>query len=211
MRQPLSLNTYCGLCNRLRVIASFSTICNKPFNIIWDMDEECNGEFEEVFELNKDYPILKTTDITEDDLVIDNFVRSFKPFGPKHINKLFKPSKRVLERIRDTELPKLYNAIHVRRNDNYDRRVMEFDEFDEFITESEHPVYLSCDEVETKKHFTAKYPNKIIIHNNFHNDGLRKTDLIQAVADIWISAQAQEFMPNKGSSFSDFILTLRKK
>ena len=211
MRQPLSLNTYCGLCNRLRVIASFSTICNKPFNIIWDVDEECNGEFEEVFELNEEYPILKTADLTDDDLVIDNFVRSFKPFGPKHINKIFKPSKGVLERIKDMQLPKVYNAIHVRRNDNYGHRVMEFEEFEEFIAGSKHPVYLSCDEEGTKEHFTTKYPDKIITHNNFINNGLRKTDLIQAVADIWISVQAQEFMPNKGSSFSDFILTLRKK
>ena len=207
----LYLKTWSGLCNRLRVIASFKEICNQPFNIVWTPDQLCDGKFTDVFEVLNDFPIHETVERKDNMVWVDNGVQQFKAnLTRSNITNIIKPNQKVWDRIKEIELPEEYNSIHVRWTDFPKRKRKPFIEFKNFITDSKLPVYVSCDDKKIWEELSNMFGSKLLGHSFFRETNeLRSTDLLQAVADLWICADSKNFLGNRGSSFSDFIESLR--
>lgn len=204
------IKTWSGLCNRLRVMISFGEITNKPYNIIWDADKNCPYEFDEMFVL-KDPAYKVVNRVPEDDsaTIIDNGVRQFRNFNFESIDKLIEPNREVYKAIEKLNLPEKYNSVHIRTTDFHPKKRRPITEYNDFINNSKYPVYVACDDVEVIKELN---PDKIITHNNFIKDlEKRKTGGVQAAADLWICKNAESFLGNRGSSFTDFIQILRQE
>lgn len=132
---------------------------------------------------------------------------------------MLQPKAHIIKIIND--INKIYNlntcySIHMRRSDHIalaklKNKYTDSLEFIDFINESPGKVYLSTDNKVTQNKYLKMYPNKIIFYKNITNiNDFRQTSLDHAVVDIYICSKTKNFKQSGFSSFSDFIIILRK-
>lgn len=122
------------------------------------------------------------------------------------IYPLFVPVLSIRQKVADFVPKKEYSAIHIRRTDHInlakrnDKLTVDA-EFEDFIKECSHPVFLATDCTKTQKCFLKKFSDIIFVYNVIDGKGLRQTTLEHALIDILIAAGASKF---KGSGFSSY-------
>ncbi|KAL1515868.1 hypothetical protein AB1Y20_002483 [Prymnesium parvum] len=213
-----------GLCNRLRVVASYALVARRegrPLTVVWPRTRECaHGLFTDAF------APIPNVEFVED--------------APEGVRPRFAPCAHDFHpAIKGTRgeddcyellalLPELaaavdatvracgpqFVSVHIRRTDHWGSTVTDAD-FDRFIsTYPEHNVYIATDNVETQKHLMQRFRPRARVHAPICDGAgsqLRQTSLMQAVIDLYCSAAADG--PFKGcptSSFSDTIFRLRR-
>ena len=74
----------------------------------------------------------------------------------------------------------------------------------------EKKVFLATDNSETQKMFLSRYGDRICFYKEIKDsDELRKTDVVDAIIDLYICKDATKFKGTTGSSFTGFIQYLR--
>lgn len=215
-----------GLCNYLRVIFSWNLYAksiDKKLIVLWNITQDCPGFFLDYFKPIKNVKILKDYDIESYETIdyegcmwhpdYDPFkmfiYEGLKPLP--YINKIINIKKKIFE-------GNCYTAVHIRRTDhvNLAKRNGQFTtdkEFIDYISESEcNGLYIATDNKVTYDYFKEKFPGKIIIkkyHRRKESRGLRYTSMLDAVLDIYMCVNSDEFMGSGYSSFSELIYHLR--
>ena len=205
-----------GFGNRIRVVFSYLIYCiqnNKKLYVIWKLDDACNGYYLDYF-----IPIYNVQFSKIQNLKV-NYKGEF-PYKCSQKDyllalKLLIPKPSLQKEIDEKKGFDKYNAFHIRRTDHiklaikYKKFTTENDFFN-FISNSNLPVYGAFDNYQTQNMFLERYPairyNILIPNNNLR----RKTSLKDSIIDIFVCRDSESFFPSGYSSFSDLIMNLRK-
>lgn len=206
-----------GLCDKLAMIFSYlykARIEKQLLEVLWEIDQECNGHFLELFKPIKDLEFIENIKCTE------NIIIDWKP----HIE--FDPSKKfIYEELKLKENIKIkienlkskmnnYSALHVRKTDKLCKikapyfTLMPDDVYFDFINKQpkSYNIFLATDCVDTQNKFKLKYGNKIKCSSEMKfSEELRQTTLEIAVIDLFTCIDAKNFFGTQGSGFSRFI------
>ena len=123
--------------------------------------------------------------------------------------RLLRPANEILNC-----LPRgTYSAVHVRRTDHVNLKHVPEDSYSAFITRSNNNCcYIAADNAESYHRIQSAVQRSDVETLGKHawRNGHRKTDLKQAVIDLYACKNADCFMGQPGSSFSDAIELLRE-
>lgn len=205
-----------GLSNRLRVIFSYKRILNEneKLEILWKIDDNCNGHFLDYFE-----PINNVVFVNEVNEEINYKGCSSKEGVEFNYNDLIlnKEMKREL----DDRLSKLgneYISTHIRRTDHIElsksnNRFTTDDEFIDFFNkELNSKIFIATDNRETQQKFLELFKDRVVIFNEIKDvNTLRKTSLREAILDIYTCINSSKFKGSGYSSFSDLINKIRNE
>ena len=205
-----------GLCNRLRVLFSWLKIAkdnNCILEVYWNIDDHCNGHFLEVFEAIPGVIFIKKTPSKVD------YYGCYQHKDIDLTKALYSdliPKKQILSKIQDfTDRYKKFNAVHIRRTDYLklaERKKIAVSNYDyeRFISESEYPIYISCDNKDTQDYF-LDFSTKTFIKNKIINSKQRRqTSLEHAVFDMFVCCRSIKFLGTNSSTFSDLIYMLKQ-
>lgn len=225
-----------GLCNYLRVVFSYYEYAKqqgKSLIVIWYVTDACNGYYLDYFQ-PVDGIIFKKDN--NDDLPIDyKGCSTHSEIKPNY--SMLKLIPELQETI-NKKIVSLENyiAIHVRRTDHIElakskNRFTTDEEFIQFVNQyPEHNLYVATDNRKTQDMFIEKFPEKIkevkLINKEMDrkhlyfigingetrediSNCLRKTDLSDAITDIFVCVGSSKFKGSGWSSFSDFIKDMR--
>lgn len=215
-----------GLCNYLRVVFSYykyAKSINSELIVIWNKTRACNGYFLDYFESIEGIQILEDKNIwmkLYNMSFIDKIYYKGCSVHPNHSPDYTKlkllPHINNIVRNKIHTLENNYIAVHIRRTDHIQlakkNNIYTTDaEFINFIDKFKcnKNLYISTDNKKTYDIFCNKY-NKIVKFN-YHTVimGKRKTELVDAIIDIYICKYADNFMGSGYSSFTDIIKQLR--
>lgn len=205
-----------GLCNCLRVMLSWKRKAEsegRRLNVYWTITVACNGSFSKYFEALNNVQIFERQ--PSPDRAID--YHGFDACGPFDAKDL-QLQPRLQEQVEALkgQLGE-YDAIHVRRTDLTpvavrDGNYIEDSEFFAFIEASDRPVYLATDNLATQRLYREKFGQKIRFMYEIpasRVNVMRQTPLEYAIMDLYMCAEARNFMGTAGSSFSEFIEIMR--
>jgi hypothetical protein len=208
------VETYAGLCNRLRVILSYRAKYG-PIEVIWPRDPEiAGGHFLDVLEPLEGVTFRDSgpADVRTLDALGGGWEEAWRELRPVAGDRLD-----VLELVR---FLRPYAAVHVRRTDNtaYAQREGVYTDDATFAAwiracRSES-VYVATDNLDTQialervVNESGKVPR--MWEPIAGHDAQRHTTLAHAVADLFLCAGAAEFRGSGGSSFSHTIATMRR-
>lgn len=197
-----------GLCNYLRVIFSFYNYAkskNLLLIVIWKKTGLCNGFFLDYFKPIKNIIFLRKNNgkkiFYQGNCGYPGFMPDYKEL------ELLPYFQEIINRKKDL-LENNYIAVHIRRTDHIklakkNKNFTSDNEFINFINEKKEikNLYIATDNPNTYLDFKNKYPEKVKF--NYHNikKGLRKTSLGDAVIDLFMCINSNEF---KGSGYSSF-------
>ena len=218
------IKTIAGLCNRLRVILSWRKYCiahNTPCKILWELEEACNGYFSDYFQ---PIPDVEFIDSLQNNQKIDvetyNINEDFNLTNEDF--KLLKP-KNEIQQILDSELNKLSNqdfiAVHIRRTDLKNHLYKKGFDFNmlnsiiiSFINNHDNKlIYCASDNRLDYLKLRKKYNNRFFQQKpKFIIRSFRKTELKQAVIDLFMCTLATNFQGTPESSFSEMIINIRQ-
>ncbi len=216
----MRLHAVGGLCNRLRAILSYLDEFGPPMHVVWAPDKAvAYGKFEDVFE-----PIPGVSFSTEGPFDVEDF----QWFGHGHRPnwfpfRLLKPTQNVLDSCHAAKPVKPYKAVHIRRTDHTSIQVdlsqpYPDDAFFAFLDEDDaQPFYLATDNAETQRKYSSRYGSRCKTYADVvsgcevqeFNNPQRHTDLFHAVVDLYVCADAGEFMGSPVSTFSETVNGLR--
>lgn len=203
-----------GLCNRLRVILSYFAKYNN-INVYWGIDNKiCYKHFNDIFENIHNINFLTSIPPKIDYkgysscLPIDHF---------KNFYLLLFPKKTIIDKIHSfiNLLDLNYDACHIRRTDHtklaIKHKCLTTDlEFINFIKNSEKKVYVATDNKMTQDFLKKLFKDKIVFNDGITNNiELRKSSLEDALIDLIICSNAQNFKGSGYSSFSETINILK--
>jgi len=217
-----------GLCNRFRFLFSFihkMKIENiqKKLIVIWEKDSNCNGFIWDIISPIGNCCVLKNNN--------KKFKIDYSSCGPvslyKNENYLeninFRPKKYLLNQFINiiNKLDNKYISVHIRRTDltNHIKHKNRIDDLytpdETFINfmncNKDYNIYIATDNHETQDIFLNLFPNRIkYIKKITKKEGLRQTNLEDAIIDIFVCAFSNKFQGTVFSSFSDFIKLIRK-
>jgi len=207
----VDINTNLGLCNRLRTLCSFydyAKINNEKLYVNWEIDEDCPGHFLDYFEP------LDGVVFNENNAVKSNgrWMRDRNPFAGYNIYKDLTPKKYILDEIKILKkiLKKNYTSIHVRRTDHNLSRdgknvFVKDSVFFDFLNKSNCNIYLATDNFKTQEKYFIRYKKRMPFVKFITGTGKRQTPLIDAVIDIYMCIESQNFLGTPWSSFTSFI------
>lgn len=224
-----------GLCNRLRVLFSYYYYIVKEkkdkLNIVWIVDEQCNGFFLDYFEP------LPNVEFYRDNS--NNFPNNYKgkkgvtaephpKYALTKFNGIFKeliPKPYLMDKINHNLklLDNNFVAMHIRHTDNIRNTINKninintpflkkhFDFFDKYI-KLNFNIYLATDNKNIQDIFYDKYPNNFKTNKNINEvTGLRHSTLENAIIDIFTCSYSKDFIYNHSrSSFRETICELIK-
>ena len=228
----IRLYSHSGLCNRLKLIASYkhlSDIKNKDIEMFWVKSVQCNVLFKDLFKpipnVNFTYLKLKgRTAVRPKNTAIktDLFPHDKKIKNKNHL--IFKPLDCIMKEIEETKkrIGGEYIACHIRRTDiitiqkKYKVEPPSDEMFEKFI--EDHPntkVFLATDNKNTQDKFIDKFRDRIfysivVSENGSTRHPKRTTSIQDAVKDVFLCIGATDFMGTACSSFSRFIENYRK-
>ena len=204
-----------GLCNRLRTIFSYYRLAqkeNKKLVVIWNKNRECPGHFNDYFVPIKDISFTNNNKLKV-------YYKGWDPhpdYSPDY--NLLKLNPHMLNIINQKrkKLDNKYNAVHIRRTDavkyaKINNSYTDDNQFIDFINKnSDKNLYIATDTKKTYNQFKNKFENlvKLPYHKTLY--GLRKTTLKDSIIDLYMCIYADKFKGSGYSSFSDFILEIRK-
>ena len=219
-----------GLCNRLRFLFSFihkmkKENIKKKLVVIWELDSQCNGFLWDIIKPIENCWTLRNNN--------KNFTINISSCGTvpvyKDCNYLrglsFKPTTQIMNNIIKIikNLNNKYVSIHIRRTDltnhlKYINKLHLYTKDNDFITflnkNTEYNIYLATDNTETQNKFLKLYPERIKYIKKIDNinkiKNHRKTDLQDALTDIFVCALSNKFKGTYFSSFSSFIELIRR-
>jgi|TARA_R110000824_G_scaffold90840_1_gene221594 hypothetical protein len=227
----IRLYSHSGLCNRLRLIASYkhlSDIKNKDIEMFWVKSVQCNALFKDLF---KPIPNINFTYLRLNGRVavrpkntaikIDLFPHDKKTKDKNHL--IFNPLDSILEEVEETKkrIGGEYIACHIRRTDiitiqkKYKIKPPSDEIFERFI--EDHPntkVFLATDNKSTQDKFIEKFTDRIFYSVVVSGDGSKRsprrtTSIQDAVKDMFLCIGAKDFIGTPCSSFSSFIENYR--
>ena len=228
----IRLYSHSGLCNRLRLIASYkhlSEIRNKDIEMFWVKSIQCNVLFKDLFKPipNVNFTYLKSlahTAVRPKNTAIktDLFPHDKKIKDKNHL--IFKPLDAIMREIEETKkrIAGEYIACHIRRTDiitiqkKYKVEPPSDEMFIDFLERyPDKKIYLATDERDTQKKFIDIFGDRIyhscIVGGNGHKrQPYRTTSIQDAVKDMFLCIGATDFMGTACSSFSRFIENYRK-
>jgi hypothetical protein len=208
-----------GLANRLRVIFSYYRIAvelNNILEVIWKVDDACNGFFTDYFEPVKDIIFYRKN--ISGNKVIYKGCHSHPKYQPNYELLKLNPDLQNLIEQKQNTIDSKYIAVHIRRTDhiNLAKKINMYttdDDFVKFINKyPEYDIYLATDNRNTQDKFISMYKNRIKFVNliDKHNTNLRKTSLRDAIIDVYVCKGAEFFKGSGRSSFSTLINDLRQ-
>ena len=225
-KMDLVVTSSSGIGNRLRVMFSFVHLCYKNYNInnlhfIWEKNRECNGFFEDCFEspqlnwihVNKTYSSF--VDIKTNFHISDK-IPSWVPFVFPFSDAVKQKAYEIINTIGDDFL-----GIHLRKTDRKESdKVMQYkapflqmnddDYFLKIPDNTNKPIYLPTDNIETQRKFQKKFGERCYINKNIQDTKeLRKSELFDAAVDMFICSEASEFYGSFRSSFSEIVKAFR--
>jgi len=219
-----------GLCNKLRVVFSYLQIAreaNKKLIVLWnDKDDKsrdiggaCPGFFLDYFEPIKDVEFIESNRGYEDSDIdykgcwYHESCNPQKVFIYQELRLLPYLRKKVEENIK--YLDNNYIAVHVRRTDfmisvaQHFNVYMKDEEYFNFIDKhlKSRFLYIATDNLQTQELFYEKYSNHIKVINLITNrpNLKRQTSLEDAIVDLYMCINSEEFLGTKESTFSWFI------
>ena len=217
----ININTFAGLSNRLSVLLSYIQYAkenNKIARIIWKPDRDCNGFFLDYFE-KIDGSLIQSHNNEKYRINFNSCVscKNIKNKVPYDLLKLKPHMKLKLKNILD-KIGKDFIGVHIRRTDhiyllNSRKKHHTTDEhFMNFIDKyPEKKLYIATDNLDTQLIFHEKYKDRIpYIKFIEKNRNKRQTSLEDAVLDMYILANAYQFMGTYYSSFSNTVIKLRQ-
>ncbi len=215
----ISIKATNGLNNRLEVLLSYlhlSNKLNKKFKLYWPIDETCPDHFNNLFEDIPNVEFINNFKLSNIDFITHN------PYNYDYVKdnyyNLLKPKEHIKNKINliINKLENNYIACHVRRTDflkeKYAKDYIKLDEYyfnfiDKF--EINKKIYLATDNYDTQQSFIKKYGNRIECKIIEKSNKLRQTSLEDAVIDIYVCANANDFIGTQKSTFSNTIINLR--
>jgi len=207
-----------GLCNFLRVIFSCYSCAlekNEKLIVIWIKTNQCPGYFLDYFE-PIDNIIFEYNENSnyEIDYIGSSYYLHYS-CNYSNVNLLPEIKNTINEKI---TILNNYIAVHIRRTDHvqYAKGINAYisdDEFYAFIDNKclNKNLYIATDNEDTYKLFKDKYSKLVKFeYHEVNNNELRKTSLKDAIIDIYICANADNFMGTNCSSFSGLICELKR-
>ena len=100
-----------------------------------------------------------------------------------------------------------YISVHIRRTDHLKAIEISTDEiFIDFLDNFEDKnIYIATDNKKTYDIFKKRYNERIKINYHEESESLRKTSLKDAIIDMYMCINSNNFMGSYYSSFSEFI------
>ncbi len=210
----ITLNlTQPGLCVRMYLIISYLNYArdnNKKLLCLWRKNNQCPGNFSEVFKGIDDVVFLENDfkGIKGEYPKGKNSWNMIDGYWPSKYHKdysLFKPTVKLQDKI-DSIVNKLgdFISLHVRRTDM--PGLASNSDFFEFIDElPDFKIYLACDQKSTQETFLEKYGERIFLNKPFKKEWSpqdkleRSSSLEDAVIDLFVASRAKFY---KGSNKS---------
>jgi hypothetical protein len=211
-----------GLCNRLENAFAFindTRARGETISLIWQNNDECSGNFHELF-----HPILGL-EIVQIPVPKDH-KQMWVPMTKESYTILgndLKPTEWVQCKV-DWWTGKMNNdfiAVHVRHTDllgwaewAYGLDIRGNEVFYDFIDSypSDTKIFLATDNQRDQNLFIKRYGERVFFEKMVPNQAKRrKTNLRDAVIDMFVCAKAKAFLGTRTSSFSKAILALRKE
>jgi hypothetical protein len=217
-KEYITVGALAGLNNRIQVILSYLYQARnegKKLKVVWIIDEQCPGKFDDLFEPIDNVTILYD-EINDSLYDYKNWDKSNMDYINKNYYALLKPKVNIQVNIDDMKQllsfnSKDYISCHIRRTDAlthkwYKLHVKSDDEYISFINSCpiNNKIYIATDCKLTQQKFVSIYGDRIIYKQIQDTIDLRQTSLEDAVKDIYICAGAKYFMRSYGS-FSDTI------
>lgn len=206
-----------GLCNYLRVIFScynYTKSRNIILVVIWLKTNACNGYFLDYFKPIKGIKFIRN--IPKSVKINYKSFNIYKGYPANYKKlKLLSHVKNIIK-TRIKILKKNYISCHIRRTDHiklakkYKNYTTDQD-FMNYINSNikNRYLYIATDNKDTYNKFKNKYSK--FVKFEYHNklSGLRQTNLINAIIDIYVCIYSKVFMGSGYSSFSGLIKNLR--
>ena len=225
------INPVYGLCNRLRFMFSFikrlkdnKKLKNNKIIILWENNEQCNGNYLDYFKkINKNIEFIKiNSNYNKDKGIVScsvieeyknkNYLYNNYPLLNKYISKKI---KNIIY-----ELKNDYIAIHIRRGDLdehlkakniYHKRTKDEDFINFIKKNNKSNLYIATDCKKTQEYFLSKFKDKIKYMKNItYEKNIKKTNLEDAIIDLYLCVCSKKFKGTWYSSYSYFIDLLRK-
>jgi len=206
-----------GLCNYLRVVFSYYSKAiheNKRLLVVWETTDACPGYFLDYFK-----PV--------DNIIFTNYNDNYRiDYTGCEIHKDFPPNYSLLK-VKDTitsliqkKKEKLgpYIAVHIRRTDHISKAKKNncFTSDEDFFMyldkmKDNKSIYIATDNIHTFTLFKNKYGGSIPFeyHKTRPKYLLRRTSLLDAIVDLFMCIEADDFMGSGYSSFSECICAIR--
>ena len=227
----ICIKPYGGLCNYLRVIFSYLKYAQtkkKKLIVIWEVTQYCNGFFLDYFDSIQDLYFIKYEGLL-------GYIKLYQNLKIDYIGNLWHPSyspnictdylyselkiREEYHELVDRFLKRNdnYISVHIRRTDHVLCNIKSTtdESFIYFIEEnlknnSKLTVYVATDNRLTQKKFKDLFPNDVVFHSEIKRSSkLRKTNLEQALIDLYLCVYSSKFKGSYYSSFSELIEEIR--
>jgi len=206
-----------GLCNYLRVVFSYYNYTkskNLLLIVIWEVTKMCNGYFLDFFKPIKNVIFLRKNNGKK---ILYKGNKPKPGFTPLYDELRLKPYLENIINNKKNILENNYIAVHIRRTDHIllakkNKKFTTDNEFINFINENESlNLYIATDNIYTYNNFKNKFPEKIKFnyHQVKNKKSLRRTNLRDAIIDLFMCINANEFKGSGFSSFSSLIKNIR--
>ena len=214
------IETKLGLCNRLRNLFSHYLYCknnNKTLLVLWDTNQDCEGHFLDYFKplnnvifINSKYELKKYNHLNVD-YKGNEWHKDYCPYDMyvyedlKLNDGIQRKVNLVKEKLGD------YISVHIRRSDHSQlakkhNKYTDDNVFIDFIKSNKDNVYLATDCKKTQKKFKELFPERIFINKDLkETNNKRKTNMEDAIIDIFVCSDAKKFQGSGFSSFSGVI------
>ena len=235
---PLFVRAFCGLCNQLRMVVSYSAYgqrFGRPLILHWQTTDACPGRFDDLFSPVTGCLIIHSMSELESlsqggRLVCQPAQPTDEIWRRDLYNKpemwaVLRPHADIMAAV-ENRLAALggagcFIACHVRRTDHggacgVRSSDQSFYDFIDSQSRGAHhgnmAVFVATDNRETQQCFVEQYGTRVrgLTSIEHTESKLRHTTLFDAVVDIFTCVHACAFKGSNGSTFSDVITMLRQ-
>ena len=214
-----------GLCNYLRVVFSYyyyALSIETELHVIWNVTEACNGFFLDYFEEVPNIHFYKSIQELENIQKVHKIDYSGCYIHPDFYYNRNIYDKLILKPYLKDEIKKRMNilendyiSVHIRRTDHWvhimrmmrddSREITKDEDFIDYLNNFDKNIYIATDNKETYDIFKKKYNERIKIKYHEETESLRRTSLKDAIIDMYMCINSDNFKGSYYSSFSDCI------
>jgi hypothetical protein len=212
-----------GLCNYLRVVFSYyyyALSIETELHVIWNVTEACNGFFLDYFE---DIPNIHFYKSIQE---LESIQKPHKiDYSGCYVHPDFYHNRNIYEKLilkpylkdeikkRMNILENDYISVHIRRTDHLKAsrgKHTKDEEFIDYLNNFDKNIYIATDNKETYDIFKKKYNERIKIKYHEESESLRRTSLKDAIIDMYMCINSDNFKGSYHSSFSGVIKKQRE-
>jgi hypothetical protein len=210
-----------GLCNYLRVVFSYyyyALSIETELHVIWNVTEACNGFFLDYFEEVPNihfYKSIQELESIQKPIKIDysgcdahlDFHHNLNIYDKLILKSYLKDEIKKRMNILEND----YISVHIRRTDhlrmmkNRSMKNTKDEDFIAYLNNFDKNIYIATDNKETYDIFKKKYNERIKLKYHEETESLRRTSLKDAIIDMYMCINSDNFMGSYYSSFSEFI------